>query len=169
MYFFLACEWKEEGNTTGQNLSFQTKITAKLQPIPCKLINLMNCCWSFSPIWFFFVCFIQAGFAGRGFCNRSTDTALTRLSAEPWSLLEVASSPSKWEAEGNTDAGDVAPCRDSHVLQVTLHQDTEPREQPYGYGERRRRTVRRRGRSGNRKTIRKLPGNQVFSSSLGKH
>lgn len=123
----------------------------------------------FQPYLIFFVCFIQAGFAGRGFCNRSTDTALTRLSAEPWSLLEVASSPSKWEAEGNTDAGDVAPCRDSRVLQVTLHQDTEPREQPYGYGERRRRTVRRRGRSGNRKTIRKLPGNQVFSSSLGKH
>lgn len=111
MYLFLACEWREEGTNAGQNLFFQTKITAKLQLIPCKLINLLNCCWSFSRIWFFLSCFIQAGFAGRSFCNRSTDTALTS-SAEPWSRLEVASSPSKWETEGNTDAGDAAPCRD---------------------------------------------------------
>lgn len=44
MYLFLACEWREEGTNTGQNLFFQTKITVKLQPTPYKLINLMNCC-----------------------------------------------------------------------------------------------------------------------------
>lgn len=117
---------------------------------------------------FLFVCFIQTGFAGRDFCNQSTSTALTRHSAEPWSCLVVALFPSRWEAEGNTNAGDAAPCRDSRVLQVTLHQGTEPREQPYGYRERRR-TARRREGSGNRKkTFRKLPGNQEFSSSLRK-
>lgn len=121
----------------------------------------MNCCQSFSSVWHF--CLFYPG----RLCRRLPVQlkhwhCIKQVLRWAMELLESCLVSQQMGRGGSTDAGDAAPCRDSHVLQVTLHQDTEPWEQPYGYGE------RRRGRSGNRKTIRKLPGNQVFSSSWAK-
>jgi len=61
---------------------------------PYKLLSKLRTCM------IFFVCFIQASFAGRGFCNQSTSSALTRCSNELCSHLEVASSPQQMRSRG---------------------------------------------------------------------
>lgn len=166
IHLFPPYKWKEEGNNTGQNLPFQRK-NSKTPDQPMWISYELLPKFQISII---IVSFWLSRLCRKGFYKRNPTSALSKGLTDRVTVahsLEVATSLRKWEAHGSTDAGNTAPCRDSCVLQVTLHHDTEQREQPYGYCERRR-TARRRGRSGNGETVRKLPGKQVFYFFLGK-
>lgn len=114
-------------------------------------------------VWLFVCLFVSSRqvFAGRGFCNPNSSTASTRRWAEPCSRLEVASSSSKWETEGNTDAGDAAPCSRDSCPTSNLASRHRPTTAALRVQWEEEEDSDQEGK-GNREAVRKLPESLLF-------